>query len=323
MSGSWLGIDLGGTYIKWELLSDDGRSIASGKVRTPTTGHLAVTEAIAALCQERMAGGGPVEGVGIAVPGHLSPERDTITLLPNVSGEWSGFAVRAYLANRIDSTPVLLNDARAFAVAELELGAAHGRSDVLFATIGTGIGGAVVVGGKVVSSGRDNFGEVGHLTAVIDGERCGCGSAGCVEAYAGGAYVLARAQLRGVTVVDGPDALPLLAREAEHNPVAERVLEQAYDAFAVGISSVCAYTGARTVVVGGAVADELDGYRQRCRDRLADRRLLLGEVEVLASSLGSRAGALGAALAARSSHSGSSHSRSITFPLSQGTGVLT
>lgn len=301
MSPSWLGVDLGGTYIKWELLGDDGTSRASGQIDTPTGGHLAVTDAIGRLCQ-REVDTGNVAGIGIAVPGHLSPARDSITLLPNVPGQWAGFPVRSSLADRIGIEPTLLNDARAFAAAELELGAARGRSDVLFATIGTGIGGAVAVAGVVVSSPRDSFGEVGHLTAVVDGEPCGCGGAGCVEAYAGGAHVLARAERRGVPVRRGPAALPELAALATHNTVAAEVLAEAYDAFAVGVSSACAYTGSRAVVVGGAVAAELPGYLQRCRHHLGSRRALLGDVEVRAASLGARAGALGAAVSARLHH---------------------
>lgn len=305
MAPRWLGIDLGGTYIKWELLGEGDQGLGSGRVDTPTSGHLAVTDAIVDLCSERAADS-EVTGIGIAVPGHLSPIRDSITLLPNVSGQWSGFPLRSYVAERIGLTPTLLNDARAFAAAELVLGAARGRDDVLFATIGTGIGGAVAVGGVVVNSARDNFGEIGHLTAVVGGEPCGCGSAGCIEAYAGGAYLLARAEKRGCRIDRGPSAIPALAASAVHDPMAARVLSQAYDIFGVGISSACAYTGSRCVVVGGAVGAELPGYLQGSRYHLSDRHGLLGDVDVRAAALGARAGALGAAVSARLGHSSTS-----------------
>ncbi|MHC5794700.1 ROK family protein [Lacisediminihabitans sp. FW035] len=309
----WLGIDLGGTFIKWELLGDDGASLGSGRTATPTTGHIAVTEAIIRIVNDYSAGESGLAGVGIAVPGHLSEERDSITLLPNVAGEWLGFSVRSYIAEHTGYEPTLLNDARAFARAELELGAAVGASDAVFATIGTGIGGAVAVNGQVVSSRRDSFGEIGHSTAVAGGETCACGGRGCVEAYAGGTSVLARAKRRGVTVDAGPDALISLAFAALSDPIAASVLEEAYDAFAVGVSSLCAVTGSHLVVVGGAVATELPGYLDRTRERLVERFGLLGTVEVRVGLLGSRAGALGAALARRD-HSHSSMTPSNTTP---------
>jgi len=296
---SWLGIDLGGTFIKYELVADDGVMIRSGKKATPLTGQLDVVDAIAGIVTELVAEAFAPAGVGIAVPGHLSPERDSITIFPNVPGDWRGFPLRSSIAERSGREVSLLNDARSFALAELERGAARGASTAVFATIGTGIGGAVAVDGAVVSSAPDTFGEIGHTTAVVDGDRCGCGSLGCIEAYAGGTNILRRARERGLSIPSGADALTSLEKTTHTDPLAAAVLEEAYDAFAIGVSSMCAYTGAQLVVVGGAVAAELPGFLDRSRVRLEHRRELLGAVEVRAASLGARAGALGAALAAR------------------------
>ncbi|AMM20314.1 hypothetical protein AX769_09250 [Frondihabitans sp. PAMC 28766] len=301
MTGSecWLGIDLGGTYIKWVQLGADGDTLASGRRPTPMTGQADVTEALADVVLARLSAGVHLAGVGIAVPGHLSEDRDSITLLPNVPGEWPGFPLADTIVARTGFDPVLLNDARAFALAEIEFGSAHGSDDVVFATIGTGVGGALAARGTVVTTRRDGFGEVGHTTVVIDGDLCGCGSLGCVEAYAGGAAVLSRAKARGVALELGVVTLAALGRLAESDSVAADVLDEAYDAFAIGIATSCALTGARLVVVGGAVAHELPGYLNRSRERLAERLGLLGPVEVRLAQLGPRAGALGAAVAAR------------------------
>ena len=303
MSPTWLGIDLGGTLIKWEHMSHTGAMIDAGRVPTPTRGHLQVTEALAEIVSRRT---GPMrpDGVGIAVPGHLSLERDSITVLPNVAGDWPGFPVVTRLHERTGHRPVLLTDARAFAGAELAVGAARGASDVVFVTVGTGVGGAVAVDGAIVCSRRDSVGELGHTTAVVDGEPCGCGHHGCVEAYAGGGAILARAARRGLRVTPGPDALRELAASAATSAAAAGVLADAYEALAVGVSDACAYAGARLVVIGGGAADDLPGFLDRCRVRLEDRRGLLGVVEVRRGALGARAGAVGAAIAARTAASG-------------------
>lgn len=297
-SGCWLGIDLGGTYIKWLEVADDGDAMNSGRIPTPTTGHHDVTRALSDLILERSTTGQRIRGVGIAVPGHLSDDRDSVTLLPNVPGEWLGYPLADTVAARTRFDPILLNDARAFALAELHFGAARGSDDVVFATIGTGVGGAVVARGTLVSTARDAFGEVGHITVRADGEPCGCGGRGCVEAYAGGTAILSRARRRGVPTPIGPDPLSALGLMADTDADAAGVLDEAYDAFALGIASACAFTGSRLVVVGGAVALELPGFLTRTRERLAERHGLLGQVEVRLAQSGPRAGALGAAAAA-------------------------
>lgn len=296
---TWLGIDLGGTSIKWEQVTVSGEAVNAGRVPTPADGQLAVSDALAAIINDALASAAPPAGVGIAVPGHLSPQRDSITLLPNVAGDWLGFPLVARLRDRTGNTPTLLNDARAFAGAEHAVGGAAGSSDVVFVTIGTGIGGAIAIDGAVLRSRRDTLGELGHTTAVVDGERCGCGHRGCVEAYAGGAAVLRRAAQHGLIITPGPDALRQLASRAATSRQAAKILTEAYEALAVGVSSACAFSGARLVVIGGGVADELPGYLDRCQVRLESRRALLGEVEVRRATLGVRAGAVGAAFAAR------------------------
>lgn len=303
-AATWLGIDLGGTLIKWEHVADSGGTVDSGRVPTPRSGHLAVTEALAEIVNARRAGSRPPAGVGIAVPGHLSPERDSITVLPNVAGDWRGFPVVAQLRERTGSTVTLLNDARAFAGAEHAIGAAREGTDVVFATVGTGIGGAVAIDGTLVRSRRDTVGELGHTTAVVDGEQCSCGHRGCVEAYAGGAAILARAVQQGLSITAGPGALRDLATTAATSSVAARILAEAYDALAVGVSNACAFIGARLVVLGGGVVEDLPGFVDRCRVRLEDRRDLLGDVELRRGSIGVRAGAVGAALAAREASRG-------------------
>ncbi|HEX8487929.1 MAG TPA: ROK family protein [Propionibacteriaceae bacterium] len=302
-TSTWLGIDLGGTFVKWEHLSHTGGAIDAGRVPTPTGGHLEVSEALAQIILRRNRTVRP-DGVGIAVPGHLSPGRDSITVLPNVAGDWPGFPLVPRLHERTGHRPVLLNDARAFAGAELAMGAARGSDDVVFVAVGTGIGGAVAVDGVIVRSRRDSVGELGHTTAVVDGDLCGCGHHGCVEAYAGGAAILARAATQGLRITAGPNALRELAAKATTSPVAAGVLADACEALAVAVSDACAYAGARLVVIGGGAADHLPELLERCRLRLESRRGLLGDVEVRRGALGARAGALGAAFAAREAAGG-------------------
>ncbi len=292
---TWLGIDLGGTSIKWEQIDDSGATVASGRVVTPISGQEGVTDAIAEIVTARSIDQDPPLALAIAVPGHLSADQESVTLLPNVPGAWLGFPIAARLSALSGLCPLLLNDARSFAVAELTLGAARAQSEVVFVTVGTGVGGAVALDGRVIRSRGDRFGEVGHTVVVIDGELCTCGSRGCVEAYAGGAQILDRARRHGLPVGSGLGALRALST----HPSLAAILREAYDALAVGIANACALTGARFVVIGGGVAAELPGFVEWTRHRLAERWRLLGDVEVSQGELGVRAGAVGAAIFAR------------------------
>src|SRR6266545_6226110 len=158
-AGSALGVDIGGTNIKW-VHRADAAVVARGTLPTPAAGPEQVTAAIAEIAAART-----VEAIGVALPGHLSPALRATTTIPNIDGDWQDFPL-ADMLERATAKPVLLmNDARAFASAELALGSARGHSDVVFMTMGTGIGGAIALGGTVLRGPGDKIGEIGHMTA--------------------------------------------------------------------------------------------------------------------------------------------------------------
>ena len=131
-----LGADIGGTNIKWVHLVNGGLA-AAGSLPTPGDGPSAVTAAIAAIARERS-----TARLGVAVPGHLTPDMKRTKVIPNVAGDWDGFPLMDTLSQLALMPATLINDARAFAVAESAQGAARDRPDALFLTLGTGIGAA-------------------------------------------------------------------------------------------------------------------------------------------------------------------------------------
>jgi glucokinase len=194
-----------------------------------------------------------------------------------------------------------MNDARAFASAELALGSARGHSDVVFMTMGTGIGGAIALSGTVLRGPGDRIGEIGHMTAEPGGNPCGCGARGCLETVAGGRTLAARwsralasrgtgSQDRSVT----PEDLVRAARSGD--TAAREILETVAMAVGTVLGSVLAQLGLSTVVVGGGVAPAFDVMRPAVELALRDRRPLIGPVKLLAAGLGPYAGAMGAAL---------------------------
>nr|WP_240929279.1 ROK family protein [Streptomyces coryli] len=198
-----LGVDVGGSAVKWTLLEENGERAAEGSLPTPRTGPEAVVDAIGGLVVPE------VQRIGVALPGHVDRARGTVLYVPALHGAaWPGYGLADRLATRTGVPRVtVVNDALSFGLAELRLGAAAGRQECLFVVLGTGVGGAVALGGRMLVGGRDSLGQIGHLTVDPEGPRCVCGNLGCVEAYAGArglvaAYRRASAPAR---VEDGAD----------------------------------------------------------------------------------------------------------------------
>ncbi|MFC5832818.1 ROK family protein [Nonomuraea insulae] len=279
-----LGIDVGGTYTKWAALEGDTLR-DSGTVPTPP-GPEETMRLAASLAQR-------VESIGIGLPGHVDRDTGTALFVPNPPGDWDGYPVADRL-RELTGVPVsVVNDARAFARAELELGAARGLADVLFAVLGTGVGGAVALRGAVLTGPRDNLGEIGHLTVCPGGPVCGCGNEGCLETFAGGPGIV-RAFGSG-TAAQVADA----ARAGDGRAV--KAFERAGWALGVALGDAAALLGVGSVVVGGGVSGALDLMRFALYAELARRRPLIGDLAVLPAALGPMAGAVGAALYGRRS----------------------
>jgi glucokinase len=183
-----LGLDLGGTNIKRVLLEDDQVVARDSEPTRSEEGVNAVLDRLAALAREA----GTVGSIGVALPG-LVDSNGRGVLLPNLHGDWVGRPIAEPLRQALGRPVRLLNDGHAFALAEARIGAARGAEDVLCIVCGTGIGGGLVIGGRLHLGVEDRAGEVGHHTVVEDGPLCGCGNRGCLETLAGARAIAAAA----------------------------------------------------------------------------------------------------------------------------------
>ncbi|MFC4117101.1 ROK family protein [Nonomuraea zeae] len=289
-----LGVDVGGTYTKWAALDGDTVT-ASGTVPTPP-GPDETVKLAASLAPH-------AEAIGIGLPGHVDRDTGTALFVPNPPGDWDGYPVAARLRELAGVPVSVVNDARAFARAELELGAARGLADVLFAVLGTGVGGAVALRGAVLAGPRDNLGELGHLTVSPGGSACCCGNRGCLETFAAGPGIV-RAFSPG-TVAAGTVAAGTVAEVAEAARAGDGRAVEAFEragwALGVALGDAAALLGVGSVVVGGGVSGALDLMRSALHAELARRRPLIGDLAVLPAALGPLAGAIGAALFGRRS----------------------
>jgi glucokinase len=308
-----IGVDLGGTYLKLALLDGAGGIVARETVPTGASeGHAAVLRRMAEGVR-RLSGSvpeGEIDAVGVGIPGLVDMASGVTEDLANLPGRWHGVAVGSDLAKATGLPVHLINDARAFVVAEHAMGAAAGAETALCVTVGTGIGGGLVAHGRVVFGLGGAAGEIGHLTVHAGGARCTCGNRGCVEPLASGPGIVSEAirrivqgfttELTGLVGGDLNAMTPELVAQAAGagDEVATEVLEEAGSYLGLALAGAIATVAPEVVVLGGGVAQP-GGIYWRAAEATARSHSHVTDIERIAfrpAALGYDAGVIGAAL---------------------------
>lgn len=304
------GVDLGGTKIAAILGTRNGEVLASGSIETlavqgPINAFTRIAQLLDRLgseCESR-----PIS-IGIGIPGLVDSELGTIEFLPNLPSEWRGFRAAEFLQNRTGLKSFLLNDARLAALGEHQFGAVLPPDNLLVVTIGTGIGGGLVLDGRLRLGSCGAAGEIGHQTILPDGEICGCGSRGCLETLVNARTLtaegvsLARAgdAPRLSDLVEGnwsritPKEMAIAAREGDKAVAC--AIEKAAGYLGLGIANAVTLTAVDHVVLTGGVAALGELLLRPIRAVVQERVRMFpaDRVHISCSNLGDRAGALGA-----------------------------
>ena len=289
-----LGLDLGGTNIKWVVAERDAgvwRVLDRDQVATPAAdGPDAVVSRLAAVGAEAMGRSPGVTSVGIGIPGLYDPAAGTTRFLVNVPGAWAGRPVAGPVGAALRLPACLINDARAFGLAELRLGAGRGASSMIGLTLGTGVGGVVVVDGRVLQGHDGTAGEIGHQTIDPDGPWCGCGNRGCLEAFARADQIAAAC---GTATAE-----EAVVRARAGDVRARDGLADIARYLGIGIANMIVVIAPDRVVIGGGIAAAADLLLGPIRDELRRRvrTTSLDDVEIVTAELGTWAGAIGAAI---------------------------
>ncbi|MGW2599207.1 ROK family protein [Streptomyces klenkii] len=297
-------LDIGGTKIAGALVDDRGRLLARAQRPTPAREDGAtVMGAVAAVIAELKGAAhwSRVRAVGIGSAGPVDASRGTVSPV-NVPG-WRDYPLVAEVAQRVGGLPVLLvGDGVAMTAAEHWQGAARGRANALCMVVSTGVGGGLVLGGRLHTGPTGNAGHIGHISVDLDGDLCPCGARGCVERIASGPNIARRALDAGW--LPGPDgdrsAAAVAAAAGAGDAVARASFERAAQALAAGIAATATLVEIEVAVIGGGVAGAGEVLFAPLRERLRDYATLsfASGVEVLPARLGSDAGLVGAAAAA-------------------------
>ena len=310
MAVNAIGIDIGGTKVLGGVVTGTGEILATARRDTPREGGRALTEAIANVATE-LAQQYPVDSIGVSAAGFISSDRQTMLATPNISN-WNGVNLVAELTEILDKKIALENDANAAAWGEFKFGAGRGRNDLMMLTLGTGVGGGLILDGSVFRGAFGIGAELGHIRIVPEGQLCGCGIRGCLEQYASGSALMRHAR-------EAIDASPLLARNLldrgdgtieglrgsditeaarDGDPVAIAAFNTMATYLGAGIASLCAVIDPSCVVLGGGVIDAGELFLGPTRDAALRLIPFSGKhpyPDIVAAELGNHAGLVGVA----------------------------
>ncbi|MFY7812648.1 MAG: ROK family protein [Candidatus Nanopelagicaceae bacterium] len=291
----FLGVDLGGTNIKYAVIEIDGTSIKEvlkDQISTDAkNGPDHVTDRIANLIT-KIDGEMPIVGVAVAVPGIFNHDTGEILLFPNLPGAWENYPFTKKLTEATGKSIALINDARAFCLAESTLGAGRGHRYVACIVMGTGVGGGLVIDGKVHEGATRGAGEIAHQVVAPDGPVCGCGTRGCVEALTSSAAISAMAETKT------PEEAYERAKAGDEKAIA--AFRSAGKWLGIALANVNAVFSPEIFIVGGGVAQAGDLVLDFIRAELHERNHLWpnSAFKVVPAQLSFFAGATGAALKA-------------------------
>lgn len=297
-----LGLDLGGTNIKAAFVEVIGGDVDDAEVthteHGPTEasgGPERVEERLVEVARSAIAAAGPADSVGLGVPGLFDYSTGEIVFFTNLPGCWEGYPLRKRIAESLGLPVTLINDARAFTLAEGKLGAGRGCRTLACLTLGTGVGGGLIVDGRLHFGAFGVGGEIGHQTVDPDGATCGCGNPGCMEALTRPPVITANAGRESFEeVIEG-------YRAGDVDCVA--AVDAALYYMAIGLSNIITVLGPERIVIGGGVAEAGDVLLDPLRAQVEERITLVPpkRVQIVGAELGPLAGAIGAAIASQGS----------------------
>lgn len=306
-----IGLDIGGTDIKSALTDHTGCELLRGRRATPVQdGVPAVLDSIVdEICQLRDRAGTDhvVVGIGLILPGLVDSSTGIARYSTNIG--WQDLPIQDLIRQRTALPVAIDHDVRAAGLAEARLGAARDVADALYLAIGTGISGALITEGRVLTGARQMAGEIGHLPAFPGGQLCACGQHGCTEAYASAVALPRRYLAAGGGAGDhggrgdspGRNLQPLRAEDvlslaATGDPIAQTVFDEAITALARALISCTLLLDPELIVLGGGLACAgaalIDPLSQRIQEGLAWREA----PAVVPAQFGADSGRVGAGL---------------------------
>ena len=295
----YIGIDLGGTNLKVGLFDTRYRCIDKAFLSTKRFHSRdflvkAILVSVHDIIRGKKIALRRVAGIGIGLPGPVDFTRGVVHFFPNIPG-WNNVPLKAILETRLRLPVSVDNDAKVMCVAEYRLGAARGAHSAICITLGTGVGGGIILDGKLYRGIDNAAGEIGHLPINEQGPHCNCGGIACLESYVGNQAIAHRVK----KIFRRAIALEEVSRLAHHGDSrALRVWSEVAGHLGAALTAVVNLLNIECVVIGGGVANAGDVLFDRIREAVATRAMPVQArtVRIVPAALGADAGMIGAAM---------------------------
>ena len=305
-----VGLDVGGTNMRGALLDGNEREV--DEIKIPSEANLGIERLVDNMLRliEEIAGDRTIYGIGVGIPGIIDSSKGIITQAPNIKGV-RNYPIREALSERLggDVRLVIENDANMLGLGEWRFGAGKGVESMIMMTLGTGFGGAFILGGELWSGSSGMGGEIGHITIDPEGPVCKCGNTGCLETYAsanairrmvsealseGSASAALEDAVKGMDPRDIPRLVMQAARSGDE--VSLHIWREVGRALGIAIASLQNMLDVDMVVIGGGVANAWDLFIHTAKEEAAIRgfKAPMEKLQVKKSVLGDDAGILGA-----------------------------
>ncbi|MCZ3387872.1 MAG: ROK family protein [Actinomycetia bacterium] len=297
MAAYTVGVDVGGTKVAAVLVDDAGAIMRRSRAETESADYAGLVAGIVSAVTE-VREGVEMSGVGLAIAGNVAADGSSVLFSPHLP--LAGEPLAQDLCGALGTRVFIDNDANAAAWAEHECGAGRGAGEMLFVALGTGLGAGLILRDRMYRGYHGFAGEAGHITVVIDGRACPCGSRGCWERYASGTALVSHYVERGGDPEVGGPGITRAA--AKGDPLALAALEDVGEWLGRGLASLVAVLDPELIVVGGGVSESGDLLLDPARRALASSVMGAGRrplPRVVAAELGNAAGVVGAAMLAR------------------------
>lgn len=308
----YIGVDLGGTNIAVGLVSKEGNLLYKHSVKTEREKpHEAVIKNIVEACKTLLSSNNikveDIEYIGIGLPGTCNSEKGIIEYAPNIN--FKNVNIRKEMKKYFDHPIYIDNDANCAALGESIAGSAKDYDSSITVTLGTGIGGGVIVGKKIVTGAFGGAGEIGHQIIKAGGELCGCGNRGCFEAYASATALIRESKIAAIknpntkilelanNDINLIDPKIVFAALDDGDIVAKEVIDNYLYFLAVGLGSLINILQPDVIVIGGGVSKQEDNLINPLKELV--RENVLGKAlktEIKVAKLGNDAGIIGAGM---------------------------
>lgn len=290
--------DIGGTFIKYGLMDRKGQMIFKDKAATPKSNIQKLLPELLVEKVKMLQNDFSIAGIGISSCGLVDHEKGEILFSNNLPG-YSGMKLAEILYNVFEVPVSVENDVRSACIGEKWKGAIQGKQNVVFLTLGTGIGSTIIVDGKIVKGSHNLAGELGHTVIVSDGRPCGCGRKGCYERYAATSALVndfIEEKKKNGEVVENISGEEILKLVNEEDPSALAVYKRFVKYISIGLVNVAHFLNPEAIIIGGGIAEQADQFIQDINTELKKEIMTIYNQGTLVfpSLLGNDAGLYGA-----------------------------